>query len=74
MSLQDTLSAAKAAVDAVNAELDAANVVLVAAQAAVDAAVPHLSVIAEIEAYAGHLPAELMAEFSGLIAKARALF
>jgi hypothetical protein len=74
MALQDALNAAKAAVDAVHIELDAANAKLNEAQAAMDAAVPHLSLLAEIEGYAAHIPAEIVGEFNALIAKARALF
>ena len=74
MSLQDDLNTAKSAVDAVHAELDAANFKLNVAQAAVDAAVPHLSVLAELEGFGAHIEASSLAEFTALIAKARALF
>ena len=42
-------------------------------KAAVEAAQPHLSVLAEIEAYAAHVVPEVQEEFKALIAKARAL-
>jgi peptidoglycan hydrolase CwlO-like protein len=73
MSLQDNLSAAQADVQSVHNELDKVNAVLNAAQAAVDS-FPHLSVLAEIEGFVNHIPAELNAEFTALIAKARSLF
>lgn len=67
MSLADNLAAAQAAVTAANATL-------ASAQTAFDAAQPHLSVLAEIEAEAGKLEGEVQATLLGLVTKARELF
>jgi hypothetical protein len=74
MSLADNLAAAEAAVVAVHAQLDKANADLNAAQAAVDAAQPHLSILADIEAEANKLAGDAQAALLDLVAKARALF
>jgi hypothetical protein len=60
MSLQDDLTAAKALVATLEAKIEAA--------------LPHLSVLSEIEAEAAKLEGEAKAAFDALIAKARALF
>jgi hypothetical protein len=64
----------QADLDADKAAVEAANQKLTQDQAAFDAVQPHLSVLDEIHNYVNQLPGEVQAQFSELIAKARALF
>jgi len=66
MSLQTDL-------DTANANLAAAQEAQRVAQAAFDAAQPHLSLWAEVEAEATKLAAEAQPAFASIVAKARAL-
>jgi hypothetical protein len=60
--------------DADLANVATAQKVYEADKAAYDLLQPHLSVLAEIEAYAEHISAEAKDSFLGAVAKARALF
>lgn len=67
MITQDQLDADKAAVEAAQAKLSAD-------QAEFDKVQPHLSVLAEIEAYAEHIAVEIKDGFLAAVAKAKSLF
>lgn len=67
MITQEQLNADKSAVEAATAQL-------AKDQAEFDAIAPHLSVLAEIEAYAKQLEVSACEAIDALVAKARALF
>ena len=64
----------QADLDADQAAIDAAQAKLAQDQAAFNAVQPHLSVLDEIHNYVNQLPGEVQAQFSELIARAKALF
>ncbi|KAF3997538.1 hypothetical protein [Glaciimonas immobilis] len=74
MALQDVIAQDQIDVQSAQATLDVANAKLSADQALLDAAAPHLSVLAELEIEVTKLSGELQSGFSILIAKARSLF
>ena len=67
MTLQDKIAADKVAVEQAQAQLDAD-------QAAFDAALPHLSVLAEIEAFSQHVTDDVRAAFDEVVTRAKSLF
>jgi hypothetical protein len=74
MITPDMIDSDKAAVASAQAALDAANAQLAKDEAALAVAQPHLSILDEIAAYVTHLSAEVQAEFTALITKAKSLF
>lgn len=60
--------------DADKAALESAQAKLAADQVEFDRVQPHLSVLGEIEAYAGHLADDVRENFLAVVNKAKALF
>lgn len=73
MTLQETLNAAKDAEVAAKTVLDEATAAVVAAQAAVNAAMPHMELLARVEAELGNVPEEVAARIGAAVRDIKAL-
>lgn len=73
MTINDSIAADHAAVDAAQTALDAATAQLAADQAKLDAAQPHLSAWAEVEASAIKFGGDIESELMAIVTRGRAL-